>query len=119
MRQIVETISHCFRHGQAFKQMKNGCFMYQVYRTHDGGKTVRYWNTTVAHVPGDCDFVILNSDGNRTVTTKQTINAALMGLGLPHQVYQKNGEWWVSGEDKPVLFHDGMRIHLTNARVYS
>lgn len=56
-------------------------------------------------------WVILNSGGWRTVTTKTRMNQAANQFGLGYGVYQRKGEWFVDTPDGQTLeFKDGMMI---------
>ena len=78
-------------------------------RTEDGVTSVRYHATDVVRFSRA--WVILNSNGWRTVTTKTRMNQTANQFGLGYGVYQRKGEWFVDTPDGRTLeFFDGMMI---------
>lgn len=87
--------------------------------TEAGMTTIMYHSTEV--VQFNDDFIILDSGGWRTLTTKTRMNQASNQFGLGFKVYQEDFDWFVVrqvGEpnkrhfdwDNPIPFEDGMEL---------
>lgn len=81
------------------------------YGTKEGDKVVRLHLTDIVTFKGNGD-IILNSDGWRTVTTKDRMNKLLDGW----HVWQESGVWYVErGQNwdrtKSFVYADGMILH--------
>ena len=70
---------------------------------------VTYHSTPVVKVIND-RYVVLNSGGFRTNTTKRRMNQASLQYSLGFQVYQVNFEWYVSIGEEVSPFYDGIVI---------
>jgi len=75
-------------------------------RTENGTTTVKYHNTDV--VSFDSNFVVLDSGGWQTVTTKLRMNQASNQFGLGYSVFQKDREWFVDWDGQTLPFKDCM-----------
>lgn len=74
-----------------------------------GFTVVRLHSTDV--VKFNNSFIVLNSGGWRTATTKARMNQASQEFGLGFYVYQKDYRWYVKqGNDTAVEFSDGMAL---------
>lgn len=70
----------------------------KVYQENGSTKVVLHGTVIVAF---NSHRVILNSNGWRTVTTKQRMNQASKEYGLGFTVYQRNWEWYVRPSKSP------------------
>ena len=70
---------------------------------------ITYHNTIVVQVVDD-RYVILNSNGYRTATTKRRMNQASLSYKLGFEVYQVNFCWYVSIGDETSEYYDGIVI---------
>ena len=79
---------------------------------HDNIVTVKYHKTTVFTWNRERNLVRLNSGDWKTMSTKTRINQSFNQFGLPLQVYQEKGEWYVryTSDDATMPFVDGMTI---------
>lgn len=62
--------------------------------------------------------LILSNCGWKTSTTKERLNAILETLDLPYRVYQKNFEWFISGNGECYIFDDANYFNLER-KVYA
>lgn len=76
--------------------------------TISGRTAVQYHATEV--VVFDQNTITLNSGGWQTVTTKRRMNQVANEYGLPFQVFQRKGDWFVTIGNETVKFHDGMQF---------
>jgi hypothetical protein len=74
---------------------------------------VTYQNTVVVKVIND-RFVVLNSDGWETATTKRRMNQASMQYNLDYVVYQSGFVWYVRIGDDIMPYYDGITIDIKN-----
>ena len=74
----------------------------------NGMTKVKYHSTNV--VSWDDEYIILDSGGWQTVTTKLRMNQASIQFGLPFGVYQKDFKWFVDFNGKTYPFSDGMKL---------
>ena len=77
-------------------------------RTDDEHTIIRYHDTDV--VKFNSDYIILNSGGWETVTTKRRMNQTSEQYGLGFHVFQKDYIWYVSTGNQTISFVDGMTI---------
>ena len=70
---------------------------------------VTYHSTPVVKVIND-RYVVLNSGGYRTNTTKRRMNQASLQYSLGYEVYQVNFQWYVSIGNQISEYHDGIVI---------
>lgn len=75
-------------------------------RTEDGVTAVRYHWTDVVRFTND--YIRLNSNGWRTVTTKRRMNETANQFGLGYSVFQKAHHWYVRLGEQVLDFSDGM-----------
>lgn len=82
------------------------------YTTAEGDRIIRYQNTDIVTVKPN-RYMILNSGGYRTPTTKNRINDHL-DKGVLYQEksvwYYKPGRYWSDGKT-PVVFYDGITLN--------
>lgn len=65
--------------------------------------TIRYqWTDVITYTP---DYMILNTAGYMTTTTKKRINDSLIGA----RVWQEKFVWYITGSNGTFRFHDGMK----------
>lgn len=76
--------------------------------TEDNETIVRYHRTDV--VKFNKDYIILNSGGWLTITTKTRMNQASNQYKLGFYVFQKNHEWFVDHKGNIFNFFDGMYL---------
>ena len=74
---------------------------------------VTYHNTIVVKVVND-RFVILNTGGWYTTTTKRRMNQASKQYGLGYIVYQADFVWYVRCGDDIQAYYDGITIDTVN-----
>lgn len=84
-----------------------------VFTDDDGYTKVIYHNTCV--VKFNEDWIILNTGGWNTPTTKRRMNQASNQFRLDYLVYQQDGEWYVQctnslGDEILKFEHDGVEI---------
>ena len=70
---------------------------------------VTYHSTPVVKVIND-RYVVLNSGGYRTNTTKRRMNQASLQYLLGFEVYQVNFQWYVSLGEEIAPYYDGIVI---------
>jgi hypothetical protein len=70
-----------------------------------GSELVIEYHETEVVKANDC-FIILNTGGWFTVTTKTRMNQASNEFSLGYSVYQKKGFWYVDYKGKTYLFND-------------
>jgi hypothetical protein len=74
----------------------------------DDFTTIRviFHRTAIATIEdyGKTGRIVLDNGGYTTATTKSRINAILQGLNLPHGIYQKNFNWYLTGPEGTVKF---------------
>jgi len=87
---------------------------YKTKVAQDGNRiVVTFWNTQIFEFSKEPPYVILNSGGWRTATTKRRMNQCLRSVGLNNiRVFQKDFEWFVSTPQGDFEFFDGMRFEL-------
>lgn len=73
-------------------------------------------HSTVIVKVWDDGFVTLNSGGFRTATTKTAMNQVLNENGIPLQVFQRDGSWFVSHPLEGLVFEDGMKLTTMKER---
>ena len=99
----------------ANSDMKKSKVGYEFYK-YENEDTVQYHyhNTCIVeHIKGK-EYVVLNTGGYITATTKNKINQALKMLGIPVKVFQRNFYWYINnyavGRDDNYLYNNGMKI---------
>jgi len=75
----------------------------QVY-TEDGTTNVIYHGTKV--VSFNKEAIELNSGGHRSATTKKRMNETSATYDLGFNVYQLQGEWYITFKNETFLFKD-------------
>lgn len=83
------------------QQHKVGAHKTLIYTDDEGYVCVKYHSTDV--VKYNNDYIILNTGGYNTNTTKTRMNQASYQFNLGYRVYQKDWEWYV--EYREHLFH--------------
>jgi hypothetical protein len=79
---------------------------------------VQFHNTVVFRA-SPLRLAYLNSNGWRTVTTKQRMNSYLRQFGYPLSIYQKNHVWYVSTPTGDIEFEDDICFNDKGERVIS
>ena len=77
---------------------------------------VTFHNTAVVQVVND-RYVILNSGGWLTPTTKRRMNQASRQYGLRFHVYQVDYAWYVSIKDDIQPYYDGIVIDVEEGTI--
>lgn len=76
------------------------------YYTRDGARVIRLHQTDILRFKNDC--ITLNTDGWRTLTTKNRMNEF---LPPPWRVWQKKDVWYVgTSETNKEVYKDGTRV---------
>lgn len=78
---------------------------------YDGTGTCFIYHQTVVVKVLDKGGIRLNSGGYRTNTTKMAMNQASNQEGLGFQVFQKDGEWFVTYRGDTIPFQDKMILN--------
>lgn len=73
------------------------------YITNEGTRIIRFYETNIIIFHTD-DTVELNTNGYKTVTTKERINEF-----SPFNIFQKDHTWYIDSETLP--FTDGIRLN--------
>lgn len=77
------------------------------YVTSDGYDCIRLHRTDIVVRPPNCSFIILDTGGWFTATTKERINRFLP----PHcKLFQDNFEWFIEADTFIHPYEDGMTI---------
>ena len=76
---------------------------------------VRYHDTNV--VAFNDDFIILNTGGYRTPTTKRRMNQASLQYNLGFSVYQADFTWYVRCGDDIQPYYNGIVIDIVNKSI--
>lgn len=73
-----------------------------------GWYTVRLYDTNI--LKWNEEFIILNSGGYKSVTTKRRLNQASSQFDLRFNVHSEKGKWFVDHHGGKELFKDRMKI---------
>lgn len=86
---------------------------YRVLRSEDGTISVFLYATRIARTDGS--FLLLNSGGWRTATTKRYLNRFLKDFSIPLAIEQMNYKWCVVNLHTLMYadFFDDMTINLS------
>jgi hypothetical protein len=90
------------------KSMKKIGYETVIRRIDDFKIGIRYHNTDIIIVE-PTNIIYLNNGGWDTPTTKDRLNQFLRCLGV--HIYQKNYEWFISGENGTFPYQNGIEIH--------
>ncbi len=75
----------------------------------DGLDTIITYHSTQI-VKFNSEWIVLDSGGWETVTTKRKMNQASMQFNLGYQVYQIDFKWYVDYKGSTLEYYDGMKI---------
>jgi hypothetical protein len=86
---------------------------YRVVRSEDGTISVFLYSIRIARTDGS--FLILNTDGWQTPTTKRYLNKFFEDFSIPLMIQQINKKWLLHNfiTLKTVDFFDNMTINLS------
>ena len=93
------------------QQYKVGAHKTRIYTDDAGYKCVLYHSTNVVRFNND--YIILDTGGYFTTTTKSRMNQASHQFGLGYHVYQSNYDWYVDYCEQTYEFDKNRMILLT------
>ena len=82
-----------------------------VTRNRDGATVCTLHSTQI--VKAHDNYVVLDSGGWQTVTTKRRMNECFREWDLPLSVFQKDFDWFVDTPHGRLEFRDGMQIAIS------